>query len=679
MYQMPFKNSSKYYVVLGVCIVLGLLFHKNYITEYPSFIHAWAQADHYSITLGFIENGLNFFKPQTLMYNHQFPDWWSSTTETGITSVDFPIHHYIPALIMDVLGVQSPIVNRLYLFCYSLLGLLGVYKLTFLFSKNHLRSLFVMIFAATSPVFVYYQAGFFPSIPSLSNAILGVYFYVSYLQNSKIKQFYISIALLTLAALSRTTFVIPLIAVFGNEFLRIVFKETKWKSKILPTLFSILAILGYFLYNKYLRETYSSIFIGYLLPPESLEDFLNTLYSVYIHWFFDYFSRYHYGFFVALLIGWFVFKNKSNKPPFLRWVFRFIGVFCLGLFFFLIAMSEAFKQHDYYFLDTFYLPTIILLSIGCAYFPQLKSKYIRLSISGLSVCLVVMFCISVTKNQKGRRVILDYDSATNTKISYEGSKAYLTKLGISEKAKILAIDICAPNIPFVMMDRRGHGVFNPTRDNLNKALSWDFDYVVTQNIYFEERTHKVYPELVKHLTVIGNNGRITVSKYHKEEIDQSFKQYLFEKGPEPFLVKTCDFEGEAGSNWSNVIRADSVWAGNHIGEMKLKELYGITLKEKSVKALTEKSVMLRLTAKVYLKKGLTSKFVLGLGENNVEKVNQIFPLSDYIQSDKTEEWQDIEIIKMLPVLNSDNNMLSLFLWNPKEDHFYIDDVKVELY
>lgn len=671
--------AQKYYSVIGICILIGVFFHWSYISEYPSYIHAWAQADHYSITLGFLDNGLNFFKPQTLMYNHQFPDWWTTTTETGITSVDFPLHHYIPAIIMNVLGTHSPIISRLYIFLYSLVGLLGVYKLVYLFSKNYLRALFVVLFAATSPVFIYYQAGFFPSIPSLANTILGIYFYFNYLQFSKRKHFHISIILLTLAALSRTTFIIPLIAIFSNEFLRIIYKKTDWKSKLLPLIISIGTIVGYFFYNVYLRETYSSIFIGYLLPPESLLDLWNVMKEVYVNWFWQYLSIYQYGFLFLLLVGLLINRAKIKTPNFVNWVLIFVLILLFGLLLFTIAMSHAYIYHDYYFLDTFYLPVIILVSLGCSYFPKINKtiwQYVSFSMAGL---VILMFCKGAYDNQLKRRTYNEYDMATFTKVSYEGSEDFLTELGVLLEDKILAIDICAPNLPFVMMGRRGHGIYKPTEENIVSAFKWDFDYVVTQNGYFLDRTYANYPDILNHLTVIGNNGRITVSKYHKESKKQSLEQYLFNGQLKPFYSKVCDYEQEADEIWSNVNKKDTLENGNLVGELKPKEIYGITLKEQNLKEFTEKSCMLKLTAKVLIRKNIQSKIALDLKEQGAARLVKLFELSEYIDENKLGTWQNIEIITMLPVLNSLNNNVLLFLWNPEKDHLLVDDFKVEFY
>ncbi len=677
---MKINIGNRYFTVIGVCILLGIVFHWYDINEFPAFIHAWAQADHYSITLGFIDNGLNFFKPQTSVFNHQFPHWWKTTTETGITSVDFPIHHYIPAVIMEIIGVKAPIVSRLYILLYSMLGLFGVYKLTYHFSKHHLRSLFVMVFAATSPIFIYYQAGFFPSIPSLANTILGVYFYVLFLDQSKNKHFYISILLLTLAALSRTTFVVPLVAVFCNEFLRVILKDTSWKTKVLPVVLSIGSILGYFFFNKYLRETYSSIFIGYLLPPESLSGLWTLIKDVFANWFWQYLSPLQYSFIGALILGWILFHNKKDRPSYGIWLKRLLMIWIFGLFLFSIAMSHAFKNHDYYFLDTYYLPVILMVSIGCAYFPTITNLKIKKYSNIIATILLVSFGVSAYKNQIKRRKYNQYDTQTFTKVSYEGSNAFLTELGVAKDAKILAIDICSPNVAFVMMDRRGHAVFDMTVENFNNVFTWDFDYVVTQNGYFMERTYSKYPDILKHLEVIGNNGRITVSKYHKDEIDQSLDNYIFKGLPDPFYSNIHNYDQGASDEWSNSDRSEDLSNGDYVGELKPDEPYGITLKEKGISKLAEKSCMFRLTAKIKMAKGLKSKIAIEVKEKNLTRFNVLYELSEYMDESKIGTWQNIEIMTMLPVLNyKERNTLALFLWNPEKDHLFIDDFKVELY
>src|SRR5580693_7407425 len=100
------KSSNKKIIPLLVLVLLifsAFLYH-NTITLFPAFIHSWSQADRYALALGFLNNGFDFFHPQTF-------NWM---VQGGITRVDFPINEYIIAIMMKLLGTTSYAVFRIY-------------------------------------------------------------------------------------------------------------------------------------------------------------------------------------------------------------------------------------------------------------------------------------------------------------------------------------------------------------------------------------------------------------------------------------------------------------------------------------------------------------------------------------------------------------------------------------
>ena len=58
--------------IIIVILIVGFYFQHSYFNEFPSFTHAWAQSDRFALALGFENNGFNFFKPETFVFNHQF-------------------------------------------------------------------------------------------------------------------------------------------------------------------------------------------------------------------------------------------------------------------------------------------------------------------------------------------------------------------------------------------------------------------------------------------------------------------------------------------------------------------------------------------------------------------------------------------------------------------------------
>ena len=206
------------------------------------------------------------------------------------------------------------------------------------------KSILITFFAATSPVFVYYQSGFIPGITALSNVAIGIYLYLRYIKDKDIKYFYLSVFFLTLATLIRSSFAIPIVAVFSFEFLRIIKKETGITKKILPILLSVLSVFSYFAWNSYLRRHYGSMFVNKLLYPESLAQAKLLISDAFYRWRFQYFTETHYWIFLfclSLAIGFLIFnKIKRKNNPISNnnlslWIFN--GIWLLGCILFSIT------------------------------------------------------------------------------------------------------------------------------------------------------------------------------------------------------------------------------------------------------------------------------------------------------------------------------------------------------
>src|SRR5690242_14479706 len=106
------KNFKEALVFFALIAGLSFYFFHRFITLFPVYHHSWSQSDHYALALGFINNGFDFFHPQT----------FNLKTVNGITQVDFPIHDYIVALLMKLTGVHQPVVFRMYNLIYGIVG-----------------------------------------------------------------------------------------------------------------------------------------------------------------------------------------------------------------------------------------------------------------------------------------------------------------------------------------------------------------------------------------------------------------------------------------------------------------------------------------------------------------------------------------------------------------------------
>lgn len=309
-------NKKAWLIALIFIVLSGLFIQYPYMNEFPSYIHAWSQADRYSIAIGFVNNDLDLFHPETLIYNKQFPDRWKVDYGNTITSVDFPLVEYIVAVIMKVTGDTSPWIFRICTFLIALLGMFFLYKLSFKITDDCIKSLLVTAIAMTSPVYAYYFNGFIPGIPSLTFAIISLYCYVEYLDDNDIKSFSLSMLFITLSVLVRTSFAVLWVALLGFEFLRILRKETKLVDKLLPVVISIIVFFSYYFWNKHLASENGTLFLGDLMPANDWNDLWMRIAKAKENWLYHYFGEAHYRMFAIILVLsmlYFVYDKIKNR------------------------------------------------------------------------------------------------------------------------------------------------------------------------------------------------------------------------------------------------------------------------------------------------------------------------------------------------------------------------------
>ena len=458
-------------------VIAGLFIQKDYMDEYPNHIHAWAEQDHYALAIGFINNGFDLFHPETMIYNKQFPDWWKTASETTITAADFPIHEYCAALLMQVFGTTSPWVFRLWTMLWGFVGLFFLYRIALRLTDDWLKSILVTTIALTSPVYAYFLNGFLPSIPALSLGIIGLWFYLKYYDGHTKRHFNLGMVFLTVAMLMRTTFAIELIAILCFEALRIFRKESTWPDKLPAVLVSAMVFMAYFLWNRHLRNLYGTIFLNQLLPPEDWQDAKELIVKAYNNWGFHYFQKFQY--LVFLLIALIAIYQSTKK--------------------------KTMPHHDYYLIDTFFLPALIIIALLLNVLPKnLNSNGMICSFVGI-VCTIMVF--NATKMQTERRD--DNDLSHISYINYKDADVFLDSLGIPRDAKIVCLYGFPQNGPFLQMQRKGFTAMWEKNRLPDAIENWEFDYIVIEDYqfvsHFEERK-----ALLTRLKKIGNNGKISV-------------------------------------------------------------------------------------------------------------------------------------------------------------------------
>lgn len=508
----PKQNKYTQLLVVATLVCLGLALNLKHLNQFPKHIHAWAQSDRYALAVGFTQNGFDFFHPQTLVLNHQFPNAWQTADGQSITSVDFPLHEFLVGGLMKLTGNYSPIWFRAYIFLYSILGLYFLFLLTRTLTKSNTSAFFVVFFAATSPVFVYYQAGFLPTIPSFANACLGAYFYVQHRQHKSKRAYLLSLLFFTLAALSRTTFAIPLIALICTTFLNSYASRTLSLKKGLPFLLPIAAIGGYFLYNLHLRNTYGSIFLSNPLPPHSLSKALDIINTATTRWGTDYFSPLHYAV-LMLIFGIALWRYKPKLSTLIGDHFAlFTCFYTLGTLLFSGLMLLQFPDHDYYFLDTFFFPILCWLILALRRLPPVDNAVFKAMQLAIVLLLISPLYLYANKVQQQRYSTPEWSKLANTIDNFREAKALLARARVPDTASILLFDPQTPNASFILMGQEGYAMMLRNPKNIATALSWPFDYALLQKQYFVQDIYADYPAIGKRLRYVASGSNLSLVK-----------------------------------------------------------------------------------------------------------------------------------------------------------------------
>ena len=676
-------RKKKSLVVISFIILVGVLFHWKNINEFPSYTHAWAQADRYAISLGFLDNNLNFFKPQTYILNHQFPHNFKVPSENGVTAVDFPIHDFIPALWMKLLGTTSPWVFRLYILLYSFIGLFFLFKTSRLMGNDFLKSIIILTFAVTVPVFVYYQNSFLPTIPSFSNAIIGLFFYLHYVKSQEKKSFIWCLVFLTLATLSRTTFAIPLIAIFGIELLY-TFKSKKVDLyKIGAVLSSIAVIVIYLFYNAYLRNQYGSVFLNHMLPAENLSQIKKLSIEIYQKWKFHYFTPVHY-LMILLTFGlsfYFTRKREKQGLGLQKRLLFLVLINLLGSILFALLMLQQFRNHDYYFIDVFLIPMLFLMIY---LWNTIPSNLIRKNLL-IAVPILALILLSITwmsfDLQKDKRATGSWDKIMTTAINFEGTDSFLDNLNISREAKVLVLDAVAPNIPLTKMKRKGYVVLTTSKENIERSLSWPYDYVAIQNEFFLTDIYPNFPKIITKLKKVANNGKVSFYVLLKEPVNSTLTEFLNIHEMTPLLSEVVNFDTTEVSNsfWSNLLTVDSIaYSGKKSGFVPPEKKFGITYKTIDLPLLKKQKTLLYVKSHFLKIEDLSNcQLAVSITENGKSIYFKSHDLSNMIKT--YNNWEEHSLIFNLPKVNSDDYEFAVFIWNQGKNQLFYDDFGYHIY
>jgi Dolichyl-phosphate-mannose-protein mannosyltransferase len=173
-----------FFIVAGALIVRLIGIDQPFIDPW-----SWRQNDVAAIARNYYENGFHFARPQI--------DW--AGNERGFVGTEFPILPFLAGLFYKLAGVQEWIgrIEGVLFFAAALPFFFGLVRRIF----GEATALWATFFYAFAPLSIVASRAFMPDVPSLSLAIVGIYFFLRWVEERRFGWLVWSAVLVSLALL----------------------------------------------------------------------------------------------------------------------------------------------------------------------------------------------------------------------------------------------------------------------------------------------------------------------------------------------------------------------------------------------------------------------------------------------------------------------------------------------
>lgn len=497
---MKISNKSIHIIFWVFLLLSVIVFNRRSLFYPPIAKHAWAQSDWYALSLGFLENGMDLFHPETQQLNEKLVEG----KHQSITSVDCPMHPYAVAWLMKAFDSKSPTIYRSYTLGLSIVSLFLFYLAVFRFHGSVFWAMSLTAFIRFQPTYAYYMDGFLPSQHAFSLFLISLFFFGKFMSNNKLVWYTIGSIFLLLASLTRIPFTSIIIALFAIHFLASFKSKSMYWQQLTISGISLLSVLAYYIYNTHLANEYGSAFLNTIAPAKNLVSyFSNITYSMAKH-FRTVLPLTHMLFITGIVYT--LITSKSHKKIFNQGLFGYVIISAIGVLLYGSLMNYQLPRHDYYFNDFLFpfIITVLFIMASQKWLNETKTlKFI--SIFFIASSFQLAFAYQSFEYKNGFEDYRQHYTITN----FDNADVFLNEQKVPRDAIMMVIGSYAPSIPFYNMSRKGFNVRIPKRELIIEAFSKDFQYIVTQNNLFYE-INAVYPEWEEHCKKIASNGKISL-------------------------------------------------------------------------------------------------------------------------------------------------------------------------
>lgn len=671
------------FLFVTILLVFSFLYdYQSIISKPPQSIHAWRQSDCASLTLNYYQNGMRFFEPET----HNLTSDGGTTGKCSPSEI--PILYYCVALLYSAFG-HHDIIFRLLNTLIFFFGLFYLFKLFRFVLKDIFWSIALTLLIFTAPVLVYYGNNYLSNSSALAFVFVGWYYFSRFLDEKKNRWFLLSVLAFFIGGACKVTALFSAFAICGIIVLEL-FKQVNFGQQqklfgktyfyLLPFLAAFFVIGSWILfahwYNISHRCTYFSttIFPIWDLDKTGINTVLQAISQRWLDNYFHPSTLIFLGICVLFLI--FTFR-KGNKP--LQWIMIFIS---LELLAYSILQFWTFKEHDYYVIDMYILPVLIIL----ATFDRLKTLAKPIFNSPY---LKIAFALFVTINAWHAKQIIKerYESINNFQSQEDlySIEPYLRSLGIQHDDRVISIPDYS-HVSLYAMNQKGWTEYVDAQFNRGEKKYYNHDsagiaesiengakYLIINGI--KELYIKPYLQAFSR-NLVGEYGNVLIF-----DLKNQTQNYTLPERKIRYTIR-CDAETLNDQKDSYIIQDNVITAGNgntqsqeealegkYSAKLDKNNPFGMTLRLNDIQKDDSFAISVWRKAQKDSRSGIVAASVGGGGL--------------YLHGDKvieTEEngWEKLQL-EFFIQQDLPNHELSIYLYNPGETPEWFDNLEAVHY
>lgn len=453
--------------LIGVCLWYG---YQDLVFRPPQSIHQWRQSDCASLALNYHQHHLGFIRPHT----HNLTS--DQGTSSACAPSEWPLLYWSVSCFYHLLGPDDSN-YRIFNTLLFLMGLLFLFRWVYLIVGDAFWSLLVTMLLFSSPVVAYYGNNYLSDSAALAFSFAGWYFFSKYLLRGDSKYWPVSLFAIS-ACLKPGALISPMILaalllnprIIGRR--KIVLPHRLQLRNSWPLLLVPLAPMPWIAYANWYNRIHDCSYFSTTVFPiwnytlKEIADYLQHMVRLWG-------DQYFHPATLALLVmafAWTLWPGSKSGG-----IWRNACLWgALGCTSYCILQFQALADHDYYVLNLFIFPVLVMIALlnGIRqHHPGIySSPAVKVAAAGFVLFNLHHAANSLDFRYKG------WPNDRDANAAYASAKLALRAAGVTERDTIISLPDRS-HASLYLLNCKGWTLYTDARFNRSAPIPYNQDSV----------------------------------------------------------------------------------------------------------------------------------------------------------------------------------------------------------